>query len=205
MHAQLVLILLLLSLLSLCCSFSLHSLRPTRTSFASSASVSKASASASASARLSMSSKDEREQVTVEIDLGPDYKPVTCDFRPIFFNSTFFTVNYPVPFGLNIEKPPRGFPCPIVNKDSKREGGEMTGDVLRATTSWSQGFNAAGATSDIMQFAGNIKWRKSVFDTTGAPWQATVDALVSNTEERSESVTLVFERELPSNEPTAEE
>ncbi|KAJ1387118.1 hypothetical protein B484DRAFT_409986, partial [Ochromonadaceae sp. CCMP2298] len=126
MHAQLVLILLLLSLLSLCCSFSLHSLRPTRTSFASSASVSKASASASASARLSMSSKDEREQVTVEIDLGPDYKPVTCDFRPIFFNSTFFTVNYPVPFGLNIEKPPRGFPCPIVNKDSKREGGEMT-------------------------------------------------------------------------------
>ena len=35
----------------------------------------------------------------------------------------------------------------------------------------SQGFNAAGATSDIMMFAGNVKWRRSVFDTTGAPWQ----------------------------------
>lgn len=72
----------------------------------------------------------------------------------------------------------------------------MKGDVLRATTSWSQGFSAAGATSDIMMFAGNIKWRKSIFDTAGAPWQQTVDALLSNTAERSETVTLVFEREL---------
>ena len=31
----------------------------------------------------------------------------------------------------------------------------------------------------------------------GAPWQQTVDALLSNTKERSDDVTLVFEREIP--------
>ena len=72
----------------------------------------------------------------------------------------------------------------------------MVGDVLRATTAWSQGMQAAGITSDIMQFAGNVKWRKSVFDTAGAPWQSTVDALLSNTAERSEKVSLVFERQI---------
>jgi hypothetical protein len=83
-----------------------------------------------------------------------------------------------------------------VTKDSSAEGGEKKGDILRATTCWSQGFNAAGATSDIMMFAGNLKWRKSVFDATGAPWQEVVSALLSNTAERSKSVSLVFEREI---------
>jgi hypothetical protein len=57
-------------------------------------------------------------------------------------------------------------------------------------------------TSDIAMFAGNVKWRKSVFDATGAPWQQTVDALLSNTAERSTTVTLVFERETPDDAPT---
>jgi len=50
--------------------------------------------------------------------------------------------------------------------------------------------------SDIMQFAGNVKWRKSLFDCTGAPYQQIVDALISNIPERSKTVTLVFEREI---------
>lgn len=37
-------------------------------------------------------------------------------------------------------------------------------------------------------------------DTTGAPWDEIVNALLSNTEERSKTVTLVFERELPDEE-----
>jgi hypothetical protein len=101
----------------------------------------------------------------VEVPLGDGYKEVIVNFRPLFAKSTFFVTTYDIPFSLNIEKPPRGFPAPVVTKDGK--GGEKVGDVLRATTSWSQGFNAAGATSDIMMFAGNVKWRKSVFDTTG--------------------------------------
>lgn len=54
-------------------------------------------------------------------------------------------------------------------------------------------------------FAGNVKWRKSIFDATGAPWQQTIDALVSNTKERSDEVTLVFERELAADVTVATE
>jgi hypothetical protein len=39
-----------------------------------------------------------------------------------------------------------------------------------------------------------------VFFISGAPWTETVDALMSNTAERSKIVTLVFERELPDDE-----
>jgi hypothetical protein len=105
--------------------------------------------------------------VKVNIPLGDGYQVAALDFFPLFESSEFFTVTYNVPFGLNVEKPPKGFPAPIVTKSSPKEGGEVKGDVLRATTCWSQGFNAAGATSDILSFAGNIKWRKSVFDVTG--------------------------------------
>lgn len=136
----------------------------------------------------------------IQIGLGEGYQPLSIQMRPIFQNSKFFTVIYDIPFGLNVDKPPKNFPCPIVTKDSKNEDGEKEGDILRATTCWSQGFSAAGATSDIAMFAGNIKWRKSLFDTTGAPWQETLNALMSNTNERSETVTLVFERELPDEE-----
>lgn len=65
--------------------------------------------------------------VQVEVALGDGYKSVSCEFLPIFYNSTFFTVTYPIPFGLNIEKPPKGFPAPIVTKDSGIDGGEMKG------------------------------------------------------------------------------
>lgn len=65
--------------------------------------------------------------VQVEVALGDGYKSVSCEFLPIFYNSTFFTVTYPIPFGLNIEKPPKGFPAPVVTKDSGIEGGEMKG------------------------------------------------------------------------------
>ncbi len=129
----------------------------------------------------------------LDISLGEGYKSINVKFMPVFQESTIFSVEYEVPFSLNIEKPPKGFPCPIVNKDGNN--GEKKGDILRATTCWSQGFQAAGPMSDIMQFAGNVKWRKSLFDCTGAPYQQIVDALISNIPERSKTVTLVFERE----------
>jgi hypothetical protein len=131
----------------------------------------------------------------IEVPLGEGFKPVSINVRPLFAKSTFFVTTYDVPFSLNIERPPKGFPAPIVSKDGK--GGEIVGDVLRATTCWSQGFEAAGVTSDIQMFAGNVKWRKSIFDTTSAPWEEVVNALKSNTAERSKTVTLIFEREVP--------
>lgn len=42
-------------------------------------------------------------------------------------------------------------------------------------------------------------------DMVGAPWDEVVNALLSNTEERSKTVTLVFERELPDDDEEEEE
>jgi hypothetical protein len=42
-------------------------------------------------------------------------------------------------------------------------------------------------------------------DMIGAPWDEVVNALLSNTEERSKTVTLVFERELPDDDEEEEE
>jgi hypothetical protein len=46
---------------------------------------------------------------------GEGYQTVSCDFRPIFQSSIFFTKTYDVPFSLNIEKPPKNFPAPFGN------------------------------------------------------------------------------------------
>ena len=40
----------------------------------------------------------------IEIDLGEGYKPVGIQMRPIFADSSFFTVQYDIPFGLNVDK-----------------------------------------------------------------------------------------------------
>jgi len=147
-----------------------------------------------ASAGVSSVDSNGNKIVKVVIPMSKPYLPVEASFRPLFASSEFLLVSYKVPFDLNIERPPKSFPCPICSKDGP--GGEKEGDVLRATTSFSQGFQAAGVTSDIASFAGNIKWRASVFDTTGAQWEQVVAALLSNTAERTETVALVFEREL---------
>ena len=153
---------------------------------------------------LTMSKNQVGKVVDLEVPMdGDNIMPIPISLRPIFANSEFLVVTYDVPFGLNVDKPPKNFPAPIVTKDGK--GGEKVGDVLRATSCWSQGFNAAGATSDIAAFAGNVKWRRSVFDTTGAPWEQVVQALTSNTNERCSQVSLVFEREIEGEEEEEED
>jgi len=103
-----------------------------------------------------------KDYIQVTVPLGDGFKDVTAEFRPLFQYSEFIVLNYSVPFSLDIEEE-QGFA--VVTKTGK--GGEKAGDILRATSCWSQGFEAAGATSDIAMFAGNIRWRKGVFDTTG--------------------------------------
>lgn len=68
-----------------------------------------------------------------------------------------------------------------------------------SSTCWTQGFassGAGGAANDILSFAGVVEWKRSVFDCTGAPWTQVVEALTSNTAERSQTVTLIYERPL---------
>ncbi len=54
--------------------------------------------------------------VVIEVPLGDGFGPVKIQFRPIFAKSTFYVTSYDVPFGLNIDRPPDGFPAPIVKK-----------------------------------------------------------------------------------------
>jgi hypothetical protein len=66
------------------------------------------------------------------------------------------------------------------------------------STCWTKGFatGVGGAANDILSFAGVMEWKKSIFDCTGAPWDKVVDALLTNTPERSTTVTLIYERPL---------
>ena len=56
------------------------------------------------------------QEVKFDVPLGDGYKSFECSFKPIFSKSEFFLASYDVPFSINIEKPPRGFPAPIVTK-----------------------------------------------------------------------------------------
>eukprot|EP01041_Mallomonas_annulata_P005295 gene5295-10588_t len=140
------------------------------------------------SSKLQMSEKP--RAVLVTIPLGEGLSEYTTSYRAIFPNSEFIVITYAVPFSLNVE-PKQGMA--IVTKDGKN--GEQVGDIMRATTCFSQGFVAAGAATDIMAFAGNVKWRKGIFETSGAPWSQILDALLSNTPDKTTDVTIVFERE----------
>lgn len=135
--------------------------------------------------------------VSLSIPMGAGYEPLTFKLKPLFKKSKFLVVTYPIPFDLNLERPPKGFPAPVVSKDNaeRDEQKELEGDVLRGATAWSQSYltGNGGWTSDIVNVAGNIRWKRAVFDTTGAPWEQVVKALQSNAE-RSEEVTLIFER-----------
>lgn len=142
-----------------------------------------------------MTSSGSAVTIMVPIILGESVIPTGVKLQPIFAKSEFYTKTYKMPFNINIEKPPKGFPAPVVNKDTNAADGERIGDVLRATTAWAQNFNGGGALKDITQFAGVIKWRNCVFDTYGAPWDEVIKALMSNNG-KSEEVTLIFERPL---------
>ena len=88
--------------------------------------------------------------VELSVPLGDGYQTIKCPMRPIFEKSTFFIATYNVPFDINIEKPPKGFPAPIVTKDGPE--GEKVGDVLRAATCWSQGYVLCQLTVSYKQY-----------------------------------------------------
>merc|ERR1711920_140747 len=129
----------------------------------------------------------------LSLDLG---KAGTANLRmkATMPNSEPVIVRYTIPFGLNVEEQ-RG--RAVCTKDG--EGGEKMGDVLRYTTAWSMGLpRGDGLISTAASFGGAIGWQISLFDVTSAQsWDSVVEALVSNTPERTDSVTLVFERPLP--------
>lgn len=112
-------------------------------------------------------------------------------FKRLLPSSEAVVVKYKIPFGLNVEN--KGG-LAICTKDG--EGGEKVGDVLRYTTQWTLGLPSGdGAITTAASFAGAISWQLGLFDVAKATsWDEVIEALVSNTEERTDEVTLVFER-----------
>jgi len=137
-----------------------------------------------------MMAEEPRPLFKLALNLG---KAGTCNlrFRPMFPESEPVVVQYKLPFGLNVEnKEGRA----VVTKGG--DGGEQPGDVLRYTTNWSMGLpRGDGLLSTAASFGGAIGWQIGLFDVNKATsWDQVVEALVSNTQERTDVITLVFER-----------
>lgn len=140
--------------------------------------------------------RDAIELLGLEVGAGGSTtRKCNLRFKPVLPTSEAVVVRYKVPFGLNVESKNGMAVC---TKDG--EGGERVGDVLRYCTEWKMGLPSGdGAITTAASFAGAISWQMGLFDVLKASaWDEVVEALVSNTEERTEMVTLVFER------PTAE-
>ena len=133
-----------------------------------------------------------REAFTLKLDLPPRG---TCNlkFNPLLDSSEAVVVTYKLPFGLNVEN--KGGAA-VVTKDG--DGGEKEGDILRYTTKWELGTPPEGTIAGtIGAFGGLINWQLGLLDVAKASdWNEVVEALTSNTPERTDSVTLVFERPL---------
>jgi len=107
--------------------------------------------------------------------------------------SELIVVRYQVPFGLSVE--PRNN-LAVVSKAGP--GGEQPGDVLRYCSQWTMGLpRGDGLVTTAASFAGGLSWQCSMFNVVKAKaWEQVVNALVSNTEDKTDDVVLIFERPL---------
>mmetsp|Transcript_18055 Transcript_18055/g.40054 ORF Transcript_18055/g.40054 Transcript_18055/m.40054 type:complete len:180 (+) Transcript_18055:24-563(+) len=105
--------------------------------------------------------------------------------------SEIVEVRYNVPFGLNVEPKNNMAVC---TKDGP--GGEKVGDILRYSSQWTLGLPRGGGVVDTaLSFSGSVSWQVSMFDVLKASsWNEVVEALTSNTEDRTDTVVLLFER-----------
>lgn len=152
----------------------------------------------------------------LSLDLGKNGKG-TLKMLPTMPSSEAVTVQYKVPFNLNLENVDGRA---VITKDGP--GGERAGDVLREPalqahmpcrlrrspqranplplagycTNWALQLPAGGGiASTVGSFGGALSWQVGLFDVKKAKnWDEVVEALVSNTEERTDTATLVFER-----------
>jgi len=134
----------------------------------------------------------EREPLSLKVEIPPRG---VCGvrFRPLLPESEAVVVRYKVPFGLNVEQQGGLAVCTKAGP-----GGERPGDVLRYTTEWKIGLpQGEGLITTAASFGGALSWQMGLFDVAKATsWQEVVDALLSNTAERTDTVTLIFERPL---------
>lgn len=136
---------------------------------------------------------DETFEVTITMP-GKQDLAAQMKFKSVLdVPSEIVEVRYKVPFGLNVE-PKNNFA--LCTKDGP--GGEKVGDILRYTSQWTLGLpRGDGVITTAMSFSGGISWQCSMFDVMRAGrWESVVEALTSNTENRTDEVVLLFERPL---------
>jgi hypothetical protein len=108
--------------------------------------------------------------------------------------SQLVEIRYRVPFELSVE--------PVNNLALCTQDGpsptasERRGDVLRYASQWTLGLpRQVGIAASAAAFGGALSWQSSMFDVMRAvQWEQLVQALLSNTVDRTEEVVLVFER-----------
>jgi hypothetical protein len=107
--------------------------------------------------------------------------------------SELIVVRYKVPFGINIE-PKKQFA--YVTADGP--GGERIGDILRYTSQYTMGLpRGDGIGTTFASFAGGLKWQCSMFNIMSVnKWEQVMQALLSNTIDRTDEVVFIFERPL---------
>ncbi len=137
------------------------------------------------------------EPIEFEVLMPPSQSGLAAQMKivPILpaGTSEIVEVRYKVPFGLNVE-PQNGLA--VCTQDGP--GGEKVGDILRFTSQWTMGLpRGNGIVSTAASFSGAIGWQCSLFDVANAnSWESVVEALVSNVEQRTDEVVLIFERKM---------
>jgi len=135
----------------------------------------------------------------VKVNLPPSNSGLAAQMKilPLLNGpSEIVTVRYQIPFGLNVE-PKQGLA--MCTKDG--ENGEKVGDVLRYSSQWTMGLpRVNGLVSTTASFSGAIGWQCSLFDVATNTWKEVVEALVSNTQQRTDEDLLIFERKVKVSE-----
>lgn len=134
--------------------------------------------------------------VLLTVDLPPAGSDRTASMKiePVLsVPSEMIEVRYRVPFELSVEPKKNLAVC---TKDGP--GGEKVGDVLRYTSQWTLGLpQGDGLVTTAAAFSGGLKWGCTMFDVLKAKsWEQVVEALISNTQDRTDEVVLIFERPL---------
>ena len=150
---------------------------------------------APAVARASTAVMADRPPFELSLDLPPRGQ-CSLKFKPLpqYAKSEAVVVIYDLPFGLNVESIDG-----LAKVTKAGPNGEKVGDILRYCTKWELGLPGGMASpgATIASFSGaGLRYNLGLFDVLkdATKWDDLVDALLSHTPERCDSVTLVFER-----------
>ncbi len=137
----------------------------------------------------------ERFSIPLELPPSTSNQAVQVTFPSILaVPSEAIVVRYRVPFQIAVA-PARGFV--LCTQDGP--GGEREGDILRYTSRFAIGLPRGESIANTVGsfVGGSIKWQCYMYDVmTARTWKEVMEALISNTQTRTDEAVLIFERPL---------